>query len=148
MGRVACLAVAACLAAAMAAAAVERVNENAEERLVGRPGELTYKPLRAYMPLGRRDPFVAYPFRRTDMGYTGIRLEQLELSGFFSSGSRRCALFRTLSGESNLLLKGGKLYTGRKEQVESVSGKILNSKQVVLAQGEQRLTYTLSYRKR
>jgi hypothetical protein len=124
--------------------ALERANVSS------RPGEagaaqssLSYRPKMLYSSRGRRDPFVSSIFSKTQRNVADIRLIELSLSGFVESGGRKSVFFTLAGGTWPLLvLKQGVLYLNEKP-VPGMKGKLLDSKRVVLSQGEEMLTYTL-----
>jgi hypothetical protein len=60
------------------------------------------------------------------------------------SGQRQAAMFRQSGGVlPTLIFKDGRLYYDRTHAVSGVTGRILDSRRVVLKQDEDRITYTL-----
>ncbi len=132
------------LALAAALGAMERAGSDLKDSVTSDDRALSVKPQTAYSARGRKDPFVAPQFRRLQQDPSTVLIRQIALVGMVQFGPHQVAMFRQGGGtQPTLTFKGGKLFYDRTHAVNGVTGRILDSRRVVLKQDEDRITYTL-----
>ncbi len=135
---------AALLALAAALGAMEKAGSDLRESVTSDDRALSVKPQMAYSARGRKDPFLAPRYRRLQQDPATVLIRQIALVGMVQSGLHQTAMFVQNGGVlPTLVFKGGRLYYDRTHTVSGVTGRILDSRRVVLRQDEDRITYTL-----
>ena len=115
-----------------------------QEKNTSNLGDLSTKPLKIYSARGRRDPFVASFISTVQPQTENLKITALVFVGFVSSRDQQIALFRTSAGgQQTLTLRAGSLYGSGNKPVANVSGRILDSKRVLLKQGEEKITFSV-----
>ncbi len=97
-----------------------------------------------YTARDRRDPFVQPQAGRLRNVMNRVDIEVLRLSGVISHPRRSLALFATQTGPHfGYLLKGGKLYRENQQPVPGISGTVVSRNEVMLVQGDKKITFRL-----
>jgi hypothetical protein len=132
------------LALAAALGAMEKAGSDLKDSVTSDDRALSVKPQMAYSARGRKDPFLAPQFRHLQQDPASVLIRQITLVGMVQSGQTQSAMFRQGGGAlPTLTFRGGHLYYDRTHTVTGVTGRILDSRRVVLKQDEDRITYTL-----
>jgi len=106
--------------------------------------EKLFKPLATYQTKGRRDPFVQPQAGLTRNVINRVDIGMLRLTGVIHHPQRSLALFSVQSGPKfGYLLKGGKLFRENNQPVAGITGEILNTSEVALKQGDDRIVFKL-----
>ena len=99
------------------------------------------KPAHVFSMRGRRDPF-SNPSQWQTAGTHIFNISGLAFKGLVEVDGHSTALFLSVNDRSLFTLRGSQLYGSNNRVMAGVSGRILNSNEVRLRQGESSITFS------
>lgn len=125
-----------------AAQAAERSSAQANrERPTSNLDQVSTKPLMYFSMRERQDPFMAYSLLTTTAATDFLSIANLAYSGLIQVQGAPVALFKDNQGQT-YTLKGSGLFGPDNKRLAGIRGRVSNSGQVSLEQGEKKLVYS------